>query len=62
MQLPQSTYREFGCTCCLIMGFGVDEKNPTEWSERILIQDDECVMHGRIMSNGRVSKTKSRAV
>lgn len=62
MQLTQSKFREFGCVCPVLMGYGVDDKNPNEWAEEIIEKEDDCVMHGRLSTNGRVSKVEPRAV
>jgi hypothetical protein len=35
-----------GCTCCWIMGYGVDEQNPSEWAEKMFSLDEECPYHG----------------
>jgi hypothetical protein len=31
-----------GCICCWIMGYGVDEKRPNEWVERVLLREPDC--------------------
>jgi len=37
--------RVAGCTCAWLRGFGVDPREPTEWAERILDQDERCPIH-----------------
>lgn len=34
------------CSCCWILGYGVDEANPSEWAEKMFSLDEECPEHG----------------
>lgn len=34
------------CSCCWIVGFGVDEGYPALWGERMFSLDPQCPDHG----------------
>jgi len=44
-----------GCTCCWIMGFGVDDERPNEWVEQILLREEDCEFHGKRAQQARHS-------
>lgn len=35
-----------GCSCCWVMGFGVDESAPDTFAKRLFERDEECEHHG----------------
>lgn len=44
------------CSCCWIMGFGVDEADPSQWAEKMFSLDEECPHHGgQVRGAGQVS-------
>lgn len=50
MSFPPKTSHSENCSCCWIMGYGVDEKRPNDWAEEIYYKDEECVDHGSEVS------------
>jgi hypothetical protein len=37
--------RSAGCTCAWLRGFGVDDRNQNDWTEKILVADEQCCVH-----------------
>lgn len=62
MQLRDSKFREFGCVCPVLAGYNVDVDNPNEWAEEIIEPEDDCIMHGKFVSNGQSSSAEFRAI
>lgn len=61
MQLIQNSQARLGCTCSWLIGYGVG-KEPEIWAEKMLSEDEDCIVHKEITKNGRKGKTKSGTV
>lgn len=46
MEMAHSTFWP-ECTCCWLLGYGVDESNKEHWAQKMTSWDPSCAKHPR---------------
>jgi hypothetical protein len=56
MQLAHSTFWPH-CSCCWLLGYGVDEVDKNRWAQKMTVWDPQCPEHP---SNPRGNREENR--